>query len=68
MTDTVELAKVLAGMPEVPTEIAARMGWSMPTYYSRINGRSEWTASEIVNFTSLARLSKPHRDAIFLRD
>ena len=68
MTDVDKLARVLKQMQKPPTEIAAYMGWSIPTYYSRVNGESEWKATEIVNFTALARLSRPERDAIFLGD
>lgn len=68
MTDVEKLQQLLKVLPQSPTEIAAYMGWSMPTYYSRINGDSEWKASEIINFTALAGISKPHRDAIFLGD
>lgn len=66
MTDVTGLARVLNAMHQAPTEIAAAMGWSMPTYYSRVNGRSEWTATEIVKFTALAHLDRTARDAIFL--
>ena len=49
-----------------PTMVAAEMGWSMPTYYSRTSGESEWKASEIVAFTALSGINKELRDAIFL--
>lgn len=68
MTDVKLLHKVLGGLHASPTKTAAAMGWSMPTYYSRINGESEWKASEIVAFTALAGLSKSLRDQIFLPD
>ena len=48
--------------------IAAELGWSMPTYYSRISGESEWKATEIVKFTRLSGINKELRDAIFLQE
>lgn len=52
-----------AGVPRVA--LAAAWGMSMPTFYSRINGKSEFTASEIVTATATLNLSKVDRDAIF---
>ena len=47
------------------TEIAAALGMSMPTYYSRKAGKSEFTASEIVKATAALKLTKTERDQIF---
>lgn len=66
MTNVEMLGQVLVGLDARPTELAAAMGWSMPTYYSRVSGESEWKASEIVKFTRLAQLSPELRDLIFL--
>ncbi|MBR5878313.1 MAG: hypothetical protein IKY91_02085 [Akkermansia sp.] len=68
MTDATRLSQVLDALDARPVELAAAMGWSMPTYYSRISGESEWKASEIVKFTRLAQLSREERDSIFLQD
>lgn len=56
----------LAAKGVTPVQIAAAMGWSMPTYYSRTQNESDWKASEIVAFTVLSGISKDLRDAIFL--
>lgn len=50
------------------TVLAAAWGMSMPTFYSRISGNSEFTASEIVAASASLRLTKKQRDAIFLGD
>ena len=68
MTDATRLSQVLDALDARPVELAAALGWSMPTYYSRISGESEWKASEIVKFTRLAQLSREERDSIFLQD
>ena len=50
------------------TILAAAWGMSMPTFYSRISGNSEFTASEIVAATASLQLTIEQRDAIFLGD
>lgn len=50
------------------TVLAAAWGMSMPTFYSRISGNSEFTASEIVAATASLQLTIEQRDAIFLGD
>lgn len=50
------------------TVLAAAWGMSMPTFYSRISGNSEFTASEIVAAAASLHLTKKQRDAIFLGD
>lgn len=47
------------------TALAAAMGVSMPTFYSRTSGESEWKASEIHAFTVETGINLPMRDAIF---
>lgn len=46
--------------------IAEKSGMDRVTLYNRLNGKGEFTASEIVGLTSTLRLSKPDRDKIFL--
>ena len=65
MTNVELLRQVLKELDVRPVVLAAAMGWSVPTYYSRISGESEWKASEIVKFSTLAGLSDARRDAIF---
>lgn len=50
------------------TALAAAWGMSMPTFYSRISGNSEFTASEIVAAAASLHLTVKQRDAIFLGD
>jgi hypothetical protein len=50
------------------TALAAAWGMSMPTFYSRISGNSEFTASEIVAASASLQLTIEQRDAIFLGD
>lgn len=47
------------------TALAAALGVSVPTIYSRKKGESEFTASEIVKVAKMLKLSKKERDAIF---
>jgi hypothetical protein len=71
MTDVALLQDILQKLSELgvtPTRLAAEMGWSMPTYYSRISGESEWKATEIVRFTRLSGISRETRDVIFLQE
>ena len=49
-----------------PVVLAAEWGVSLPTYYSRKAGKSEFTASEIVAATMSLNLTKAQRDVIFL--
>ena len=49
-----------------PTALAAAWGMSIPTYYSRKSGQSEFTASEIVAATVSLKLTRNRRDQIFL--
>lgn len=55
-----------SGIPR--TALAAAWGMSMPTFYSRLSGDSEFKASEIVAAAVSLKLSKKKRDAIFLAD
>lgn len=46
--------------------ICEKSGIDRATFYNRLNGRGEFTASEIVNISNTLRLTKPDRDKIFL--
>lgn len=46
--------------------IAEKSGILRETLYNRLNGRGEFTASEIVNLSNVLHLTKPERDKIFL--
>jgi hypothetical protein len=66
MTNVDLLQEEIKKCPKSPTEIAAEWGMSMPTYYSRTSGKSEFKASEIIAATKTFNLSRNRRDQIFL--
>lgn len=45
--------------------IAEKSGILRETLYNRLNGRGDFTASEIVGLTKALNLTKPERDKIF---
>lgn len=47
------------------TCLAAGMGMSMPTFYSRINGESDWRVSESLAFAAITGISREKWFAIF---
>ena len=51
-----------------PTTLAAEWGMSVPTYYNRANGISEFTASEICAAVKSLQLTRKMRDLIFLTE
>lgn len=66
MTNVTLLQEEIEKCPKSPTEIAAEWGMSMPTYYSRVSGKSDFKASEIIAATKTFNLSRIRRDQIFL--
>lgn len=48
--------------------IAEKSGILRETLYNRLNGRGEFTASEIVSLTNTLHLTKKQRDEIFLNE
>jgi predicted transcriptional regulator len=46
--------------------ICEKSGIERATFYNRINGKSEFTAKEVVELSEVLHLSKPDRDKIFL--
>ena len=65
MTNVEMLQKKIDESGLSPTEMAASLGMSVPTYYSRKTGKSEFTASEIAKTVEILNLTKEERDAIF---
>lgn len=59
------LEKKIAEIGMSPTVLAAALGVSVPTYYSRKKGKSEFTASEITKACKALNLTRKERDAIF---
>lgn len=49
------------------TSIAKKSGILRETLYNRLNGKGEFTASEIVNLSDVLHLTKTERENIFLR-
>lgn len=48
--------------------IAEKSGILRETFYNRLKGNSEFTASEIVSLTKILNLSMSERDKIFLNE
>lgn len=48
------------------TSVSRKAGISRETFYNKLSGKSEFTASEIVAITDVLRLSKKEREEIFL--
>lgn len=48
------------------TAIARKSGILRETLYNRMNGKGDFTASEIVSLTNVLKLTKAERDKIFL--
>jgi predicted transcriptional regulator len=46
--------------------IAKKSGILRETLYNRLNGRGEFTASEIISLSDVLHLTKKERDEIFL--
>lgn len=65
MTNIELLQNAIKSAPLSRTALAAAWGMSMPTFYSRISGRTEFTAPEIITATATLNLTKQQRDAIF---
>lgn len=61
--DLLKQEMTASGMPT--STIAERAGIERATFYNRLNGKSEFKASEIEGIASALRLTKAKRDAIF---
>lgn len=46
--------------------ISEKAGIDRATFYNRLKGKGEFSASEIVSLSEVLHLSKPDRDKIFL--
>ena len=68
ITNTARLADAIEKSGKNPTTLAAEWDMSVPTYYSRVNGNSEFTASEICAAVKSLRLNRTERGVIFLAD
>lgn len=48
--------------------ISEKSGILRETFYNRLNGNGEFTASEIVSLTRVLKLTRAERDKIFLNE
>ena len=48
--------------------ISEKAGIDRATFYNRLKGKGEFSASEIVSLSEVLHLSKPDRDKIFLNN
>lgn len=62
--ETLKVKMDESGMTMV--NIAKRSGILRETLYNRLNGRGEFTASEIISLSDVLHLTKKERDEIFL--
>lgn len=68
ITNLEQLDKKIKESGKSPTVLAAEWGVSLPTYYSRKKGESEFTATEIVAAAASLNMTVAERDAVFLGD
>lgn len=66
ITNVPALQEAIKASNKNPTTLAAEWGMSVPTYYSRTAGESEFTASEICAAIDSLRLSWTQGRVIFL--
>lgn len=62
--ETLKVKMDESGMTMV--NIAKKSGILRETLYNRLNGRGEFTASEIISLSDVLHLTKKERDEIFL--
>lgn len=60
------LQKKIANSGMSITFISKKVGIARETLYNKINGKSDFSATEIVALTELLRLTRAERDKIFL--
>lgn len=68
ITNVPLLQEAIKESGKTPTTLAAEWGMSVPTYYSRTRGESEFTASEICDAVKSLSLTRKRRGVIFLGD
>lgn len=66
ITNVPALQEAIKASDKSPTTLAAEWGMTVPTYYSRTSGKSEFTASEICAAVDSLRLSWTQGRVIFL--
>jgi predicted transcriptional regulator len=66
MTDLKLLREKIEDSGMTIVAISSKTGIDRATFYNRLKGKGEFTASEIVSLTSVLRLNRSDRDKIFL--
>ena len=66
MTDRKLLNQAIVDSGITITALAKKVGIKRATLYNKLNGKSEFTGSEIVKLTDVLHLSDDLRDQIFL--
>ena len=66
MTDTELLLSKIKDSGMTIVALCEKACMDRATFYNRLNGVGEFTASEIVGLSTVLHLSKPERDKIFL--
>lgn len=66
MTDIKFLKEKIKDSGMTIVSIAEKSSIDRATLYNRLNGKGDFTASEIVGLSTTLRLTKPERDRIFL--
>lgn len=66
MTDIKFLKEKIKDSGMTIVSIAKKSSIDRATLYNRLNGKGDFTASEIVGLSTTLRLTKPERDRIFL--
>lgn len=66
MTNSEELKEAIDKSGLKMGFIAANIGVSAATLTNKVNGRTEFTASEIANISNVLKLTRQQRDKIFL--
>lgn len=67
MADIESLKKKIRDSEMTITAVSKRSGILRETLYNRMNGKGEFTASEIVSLTQVLQLTKTERNDIFLK-
>ena len=66
MTDFALLREKIKDSGMTFVAISQKSGIDRATFYNRLKGKGEFTASEIIGITEALHLNKPERDRIFL--
>lgn len=68
MTDFGLLRRRIVESGMTMVAIAKKAGFTRETLYNRLNGKGEFSASEMVSLSRVLNLSNKDRDAIFFAD